>query len=130
MQNFDASEVFKAKMQPLLDELHKLAVENDIPYVAFAQYGLEDVPGDDTQSRAAICAQVSINAQRACPIMQAVAQASTDPRMASMMLLSAAMGHKETVDVAEDERRRGVSRDAVDTMLAKMAAAVTKPGNA
>lgn len=126
-QEYNETEVFMAEIYPLLEKAHGLCSKYKLPFVCFAQYGMDEDDADNSLSRASISAMVNIpGSERTAPTLMAISQAMNSPVQAALMMLHAAMGHKGVIDQAEDARLKAASKDATAELLSNF----MKPGHA
>lgn len=126
-QEYNETEVFMAEIYPLLEKAHGLCDKHKLPFVCFAQYGMDEDDADSDLARALISAMVNIpGPERTAPTLMAISQATNQPVQAALMMLHAAMGHKGTIDQDEDARLKAASKDATADLLSSF----VKPGHA
>lgn len=129
-ENYDHSDVFHTQMKPLLEQLHKIALDNHVDFVGLVQYMQSDAGASDT-FEAGISKTVALHGPNHCLPSMAAAACCTDDSKAAMLclMMSAAMGNGSRPDDkgqmlkdGTDEELAG-TKDSVESLMAHLAGA-------
>lgn len=109
---YDESKLFHDEIEPLLSRVHALCTEHDIPCVLFVQYGQEDNPDNNEETRCALSAMANMPGKRAVPTLHAVSRSFSEPHLAAaLLMMMATHGNSRVEDCDAFDKAAAVAGD-------------------